>query len=212
LNRLRNALFACAAGLCAISQARASVLALDFKPSASSQVSSAVPYTIGWQFTTNAPIYVNALDAFDPQLGSGSVWIFDSSSHTLASATIALTDPKVGTYNEFYSHSIAPVLLAAGQTYSIVENYNSLPAKFRARATVLTIAPQITFTKSLLANGLNGFPTSDKYGQVNNPAYFGPSFEFTPAAASVSAPEPGTFGIGAGVLFGLALLRRRALG
>src|SRR5215472_10611407 len=162
MNRLRSALFACAAGLCAISPARANVLAFDFKPGVLGQASSTAAFTIGWQFTTNAPIYVGALDAFDPEPGSGSVWIFDSHNNILASATVTLADPKAGTYNEFYSHSITPVLLAAGQTYSIVENYAGstvqLPVKWRCKVSAnFTIAPQIAYAQSLSINGLNQF-------------------------------------------------------
>jgi hypothetical protein len=160
---------------------------------------------MGWKFTTTSAITVVALDAYDPEPGSGHVWLYDSLDDVLATAIVSLSDAMVGAPQAFYSHSVTPVTLAAGQTYYIAEDYDGTAAafpQFYANVGSLTTASQIQYGGGTLASGLDQFPTHDSlFGGTTNPAYFGPNFEI--------APEPSTLALGAGALVGLAVLRRR---
>jgi hypothetical protein len=104
MNRLLRLFFVCASVLTFAGSAGAStIVALEFDPLQSGVVSAGAQYTMGWKFTTNAPVTVIALDAWDPEPGSGHVQLYDSGHNILASANLSLSDPIVGVQENFYS-------------------------------------------------------------------------------------------------------------
>jgi hypothetical protein len=167
MNRFLRPLFICAFVVTSAWTATANTVALEFNP-AQSQLLSSTPaaMTFGWSFTTTATFRVSALDAFDPESGSGEVWLYDTSGNILASATLSLLDPVVDGPVGFHSQTIPWVTLSAGQTYYIAENYDTFVslAHFYGAAGGLTTAPEITYGGGVSANGLNQKPTSDLFG------------------------------------------------
>jgi hypothetical protein len=165
MNRLLRLFFVCASALTIAGSASAnSIIVLQFDPALSSVVSAGAQYTIGWKFTVNAAVTVVALDAYDPEPGSGHVQLYDSGHNILASANLSLSDPIVGAPQGFYSQPIPWVVLNAGQTYYIAESYDGLnPAfpQFYANAVSVSTVPQITYGGAVLAAGLDQLPTAD---------------------------------------------------
>lgn len=174
--------------------------------------------TIGWQFSTNNNVTVDALGYFDFHFEAGladahQVGIWDSSGTLLTSATVdaGVVDPLLGF---FRYKTITPYLLPGGQTYTIggtTDAFNP-PALYDVWAhdvVGLTTDPAITLPANaarfvLTAGNTLADPTQIGAGNV----LAGPNFLIGPAASAV--PEPG----GLALLFtgGLPLLgslRRR---
>jgi hypothetical protein len=172
--------------------------------------------TLGWQFTTNSPITVDALGYFD-FLGDGlavphEVGIFDSAGNLLTSTTVAAgtTDPLIGSFR--YA-PITPFDLPAGQTFTIGgttdrrDNSSGFDV-WAYKVAPLTSDPAITIPDSgrfiVTAGDDLVFPTTD--GQVN--LYAGPNFLLGPTPSST--PEPNSLALLAtGGLPLLGFLRRR---
>jgi hypothetical protein len=132
---------------------------------------------MGWKFTTNAAVTVVALDAYDPEPGSGHVQLYDSVGNILASANISISNPVVGTPQAFFSQPVPWVILNAGQTYYIAENYDGTGAafpQFYGNVGSLSTISQITYAGGVLAAGLDQLPTADNlFGGTVNPASLG---------------------------------------
>lgn len=179
--------------------------------------------TIGWQFSANQKISVDALGYFDFEFEHGladshQVGIWDSSGTLLTSATVdaGAVDPLVG----FFRYKpITPYLLLAGQTYTIggtTDAFNP-PAPYDQWAfnvVGLTTDPAI----SLTANAARLQPTAGNtlvdptmVGQGNVLA--GPNFLIGPAPSAV--PEPGSLALlftGGLPLLGPLRRRRKSVG
>ncbi|HEY1686685.1 MAG TPA: DUF4082 domain-containing protein [Tepidisphaeraceae bacterium] len=83
--------------------------------------------TLGWSFTTNQPITIDALDVYSDNMinVAGEVRLYNSVGTTLASAIVTTSDPSEGSPFTFYSHPITPVNLAADQTYFVAEDISN---------------------------------------------------------------------------------------
>jgi len=157
------------------------------------------PFTLGWEFTTNQTISVNALGMYDnpgPMADSYSVGIWDNSNTLLAETTVS----NGGTKNaQWIYDAIGPVTLAAGGTYYIGALYldGNDPTVFPNDGSTVSTSPDITYVGSTycassstlcsptIADGVNGF--------------FGPNF----SASSASVPEPSSLPM---LLAGLGLI------
>ena len=174
-------------------------LAVDFTPTLAND-GTVDSFSLGFQFTTTSAINVTALGYYDDLLNgltqSHDVGIYNSSGTLLVSTTVVNSDPLT---SWFRMHSIAPTLLAAGQTYYIMgvtgaENYTFDPTGF-------AVDPSITFVADVFNNvpsAVLAFP-NDTAGVTG---WFGPNF----ATSAVPVP-PTVLLLGSGLL-GLVGLRR----
>jgi hypothetical protein len=176
------------------------------------------PYqTLGWSFTTNANVTVDALGYYD--LGadglsvSHAIGLFNSTGTLLTSTTVApgIVDPLIGSFRYAL---ITPITLAAGQTFTIGGTTDTIgnPAGFDFwgfNVIGLTTDPSITIPagagrfKPTVGNSLV-FPDLIGDSQV----FAGPNFLIAPASA---VPEPGSLALlatGALPLLGIAQRKR----
>src|SRR5579871_5661363 len=145
-------------------------------------------FTLGWQFTTSAPMTLNALGVFDDSqdglLASHDVGIWDSSANLLASATVdsGTTDSLV---NQFRYQAITPVTLPAG-TYEIGAFWGSDDPILFPGDTIsnFTTASGVAFVQSSLASGSSLTDPTDSQG--TSAGFFGPNFLIQGA----NVPEP----------------------
>lgn len=183
---MRTSMLAAAILVLAAGVTQAGSLALDVNNGETFIVGT--DFSLGWSFTTKEAINVTALDAWvNGVAASTKVRLYDSSGVTIASATVTTGDPVEGTLGIFYSQTITPVLLQAGQTYYIAQD-EPAGSLFMAFA-ILRVNPAISYLGGVSADGLSQNPTSDVSGGGNDPAYFGPTFDFNPVTSAVPAPE-----------------------
>ena len=148
----------------------------------------------GWAFTTNTAVTVTALDARDPGPDGVTVQIYSiipgdfinggGSITWWASAFVDSSDPVTGSPVEFYSQSIAPVILPAGMTFYIVQP-NVGTFETGTSYTGMITDPSIKYGYPV---GGYGYPYEDIDVGAFGPGYFGPNFEVespTPEPASV---------------------------
>jgi hypothetical protein len=165
------------------------------------------PYTLGWEFTVNAPVTIDGLGVFDDNLDglaeSHDVGLWNGAGSLLASATVAAgtTDPLI---DNFRYADVAPLTLQAG-TYFIGATWLSGddPNVFTGDPGTVTTVPQISYDAAAYASGgVLADPTSIVTAAQG---YFGPNLLIS------SVPEPATWAmmvIGFGGL-GAALRSRR---
>jgi hypothetical protein len=158
-------------------------------------------YSLGFEFTTNADIFVTHLGFYDDYLNGLSqdhdVGIYDTSQALLISATVTNSDPLDGF---FHYTSVLQTLLSSGETYYVVgvtldENYTWNPVGFLP-------APHINFISSAFdfaPTGTLAFPIYSN-GEVG---YFGANFKYT------LVPIPGAIWLLGSGLIGLLGLRVR---
>lgn len=146
------------------------------------------PFTLGWDFSTNRSITVNALGFFDfGQDGlaeSHPVGLWDSMGNLLAETTVTTADTLV---NQWRYDAVTPVTLASGETYYVGALYldGNDPNVFAGDAGTVTTTANITYLTSTYVGGSTlSMPTSS-VGE--GPGYFGPNI-----SASV-VPEPSTW-------------------
>ena len=161
--------------------------------------SSSDSYSVGWSFTTNAPVTVGSLGWYDVGTWSSSdVGIYNAANTLLTSTTVLNSDPLS---NGFRYHAVSSVTLPAG-TYKVAGVGKEFYCEKAANGTVVLISSVVTAPH--IAYGSAFFQPSGSLVVPTIPGdrgvgYFGPSFQ--------TVPEPGTYaalGLGA-----LALLRRK---
>jgi len=163
------------------------------------------PVNLGLEFTANTNFSVDALGFYNQSdlTGSEVVGLYDQSGSLLTSATVLLTDSKTDGY---FFHSIAPVALTAGATYTVVAETGNNPWSFGPFPIApVPTAADITFVKDdYNYTGSLAFPNASG---GSGPAYYGPNFEI-----AASTPEPGLYGVLAIGLSGLVLVSGRRRG
>jgi hypothetical protein len=160
---------------------------------------------VGWQFTVNNNITVDALGFYDnPANGihsSHPIGIYDVATQELVlSGAVGPADPYSAWFNWA---SVAPTVLLAGHTYDIVTVLNGDNRTWNPNG--ITFDSNITYIEDVWSNGVHTlmFPNSTD----SNPfGYFGPNFDISPG----TVPEPSTLLLlGTGMLSGLGALRRK---
>jgi hypothetical protein len=162
---------------------------------------------VGWQFTVNNNITVNALGFYDNPAngitGSHDIGIYNDATQSLVvSGTVSPSDPYS---NWFNWKSVAQTVLTAGQTYDIVAVLNGNNRTWDPNG--FTVDPNIAYVKNVWSNGTStlSFPTSTDGNPT--PSYFGPNFEI----ASAGVPEPSTIALTIIGLAGFGFGKRRKL-
>lgn len=151
------------------------------------------PYTLGWSFSTNDAITVNALGVFDSGLdglaGRYQVGLWNSGGTLLASATVA-AGVSAPLTDQFRYASVAGVSLAAGQTYTIGALIESSAdaVLFPGEVNGFATAAEINFLQSRFVDGATLANPTSTGGAL--PGYLGPNFLFNVEANEV--PEPAT--------------------
>ena len=166
-------------------------------------------FTVGWSFTVNSAVTVEALAFFDAgndglhDAHDIAIWRSDTTlvtSTTIPAGTSAVLDSG---YREV---AISPVLLNPGDY--VIGAYLPLAVDtwHFGSGTVVTTIPQITFGHDQFVAGTSlAFPNSSNL----NPGYFGPSFFVQDAVPEPSAGVLGLTGLGL-VMAGLIRRRRPA--
>jgi hypothetical protein len=162
-------------------------------------------WTLGYEFTVNAPITINGLSVFDSGMdgfvdGFHYVGLWDSSSNLIATTTVTSSDPLDGW---FRVGAIGPMTLGTG-TYVVGATMGNDLYTWANIGT--TVIPQVTFnTDRFIASGYQALalPTNTS-GGVDG--WFGGNVR-----VGGSVPDGGStlFLISAGLL-GLGALRRRS--
>jgi len=140
--------------------------------------------TVGWEFSTTGDLSVTSLGYFDANFNglqtSHEVGIWNSSGLLLVSATVP--SGTGGTpINQFRYVAVAPLFLAAGQTFRIGGFSDATPTPNPDDLRIAvgpTIVGPITLGTRAKESAVAGFsdPVNDVFGA--GPASFGPNFEF----------------------------------
>jgi hypothetical protein len=173
-------------GAIGATDARADTLAFTSPGGITTDVNPNVPVNLGLVFTANSTFSVDALGIFNQTFltSSEQVGLYDSSGNLLATATVALSDPLVSGY---LFHSITPVSLTAGHTYTVDAFVGNNPWAYGAAP----ITTNVTYKYNDYVYGSSlAFPSST--GGAGT-AYYGPNFEI--AANTDPVPEPGSSGL-----------------
>src|ERR1700680_1079053 len=137
--------------------ARADTLAFTSPGGITTDVNPGSPVNLGLVFPANSTFSVDALGIYNQSFLTAPelVGLYDSSGNLLASATVALSDPLVSGY---LFHSITPVTLTSGNTYTVDAYVGSNPWAY---GTGAPITSGVTFKNStyLYSGGL-AFPTA----------------------------------------------------
>jgi hypothetical protein len=169
-------------------------LAVDFNGAVNNATNGS--WSMGFEFLTNTPVIVGALGFYDHNMSqSHAVGIYDAAKNLLVSTTVLTSDPLSGF---FRYHSIAPLLLPAGQTYVIAavtgkDKYTWDPSGFVTDPSITYLSARFKYSTVLVFPGTADYITRGG---------FGPNFQF-------SAPLPGSLILLGSGLVGLFGIRRR---
>ena len=165
-------------------------------PTTSSTASPSLDLIAGWTFTTNSAFQINALGIYDEGLdGFGvahEVGIWDSLGSLLASVTVPSGIGSTLIANFRYV-AIAPILLAAGQTFTVGATFGAFnPDVYNFSANNVVYNPAITFGQTVvtLASPLTQPTTTVPLGD----GIFGPNLDITlitPGAPELTAASAG---------------------
>lgn len=151
---------------------------------------TSVTSTRGWEFTTNANLQVNALGFYDQGSdGLGQeheVGIFSNLGSLLVSGIVPAG--TAGTLiGDFRYVSIAPIILAAGQTFRIGAFFEAGQPDLHFFSATANPNPAITYlgTRFILAAT---FADPTNVRNDLNDGFFGPNFDFV-LASSTAVPE-----------------------
>jgi hypothetical protein len=156
--------------------------------------------TLGYAFTPNQPLTIDALMIYKPTISLAStsipVTIWNNTTMTaVAPATNVLTtDPTFTTPqgNTYFVHTLSsPIMLAANQEYVIGGLFGNDADVLKVQGTSIVTDPRVTYNGSRSTSS-NAFPPGNQFGQSNS--YFGPSFEI---AAPTVTPEPASITLAA---------------
>ena len=157
------------------------------------------PVSLGNVFTASSNSVVTALGFYTPTNltgGGETVGLYDAVGTLLASTFVTV---PVNTPGQYFYQSIAPVLLTAGQQYTVV---NFVGPNAWAYGSVTTTGATFDYNSYAYGPALT-FPTSVG---GSGPAYLGPNLMLA------AVPEPATWAmmIGGFGVAGGALRRRKA--
>jgi hypothetical protein len=177
--------------------------------------------SLGFDFTTIDSITVTSLGYYDNGgdglLTQHEVGIYDSLGDLIADATVAAgtVDPLTGNFRYV---SITPVVLAAGQTYTIAATTygtSSDPWMYGVAGSTIVGFTEDSAISIPTTGALYNYQTDnilrDPTSVSGNTVYGGPDFMFTDNSGA-GTPEPQTFGLAlAGLGAIVAFKRRRAV-
>jgi len=160
-------------------------------------------FTLGVRFDTNQSIVIDSLGVLDVD-GNGldaahDVGLWDASGNSLATATV-LAGTGSALQDGFRFESITPVVLAAGETFTVAAYYGAGPIRDKLFGTTPTAAPVITLKSEtwFVSGGSLSFP--NLVDSVN----------FRSTAGFTVVPEPTTALLLMAGLAGLAAGGRRS--
>lgn len=167
--------------------------------------------TVGWAFSLNQSITVsqlgfNDVTPADPLTVAHLVGLWDSAGNLLASIMI---QPGSNLINGFRYEAIAPIVLAAGQTYILGAFYaadNTTADGYVTGATSATFDPVLNFL------GPRRDPDGAQTGLVFPSVVSAGNGRFGPNMLFTVVPEPATYALlGAGLtIVGIRFRRRRS--
>jgi hypothetical protein len=160
-----------------------------------------VQQNLGLIFTPTVDISVDSLGFYAaPGVTTAeTVTIFNSTGGVVAQTSVGLSDLA----NSYYWQSIAPVVLTAGQTYTIDDFVGANPWAYGGG---LTTDPLITY----LGSSYKEFPVVAFPSNLGGVAggFFGPNFD--PDVVDRNVPDGGTTALLLGMSFaGLGCIRRK---
>lgn len=149
------------------------------------------PGTAGFGFTVGAaPISVAALGIWDDSgtglFNSHAVGIWDASQTLIASVVVApAASVDIGGF--WYANLATPLVLAAGQHYTLGARYGDSDFDFaRGNVPTVTTDPRITLGAPVLSTGV-GFEFPDIELPQAAAGFFGPNIAFAPVPEPASA-------------------------
>jgi len=212
---MRPFLGAFAVAMVTASSVSASTIGLEVQSGSTSNV--IIDTTIGWSFSVNRAISLDALGYYDYQgdglLQSYQVGLWQDDGELLSTATVAAgtASPLIDSFR--YS-LVAPILLVPGKTYVLggVANTGFSDTGDRVIDVArITTAPEITFLQnrgSMIESTALLFPDTNFSSQGTG--CFGPNLAFEVPPTPRPVPEPETLILtGTGLVVTLARRRNR---
>jgi hypothetical protein len=148
--------------------------------------------TMGFSFTTNQPITIDALADWNPAVNGSQVRLYDGSQRIIAETTITTNDPTTGYVNSlgagpdtFSIQTIQPVTLAANSTYYIATDVLAFNRYLCNFSDILTDS-SISYGGGVFAFATGQTPLTDESRGNLEPGFFGPNF----VIGTSSVPEP----------------------